>query len=71
MQTIELNAKLLEQAEVNARSGGFVSVRAYIEHILEQEFARTKEPDSEEQNQDAEIVRKMEQAGYLDEGLDI
>jgi hypothetical protein len=71
MQTIELNADLLERAEANARSGGFISVRAYIEHILEKEFARIKEPDSEEQSQNEEIVRKMEQAGYLDEGLDI
>jgi hypothetical protein len=71
MQTIELDTKLMEQAEANARSGGFISLRAYIEHILEKEFARTKGPDSEEQIQNEEIVRKMEQAGYLDEGLDI
>ena len=71
MQTIELNTDLLERAEANARSGGFISLRAYIEHILEKEFARIKEPDSEEQSQNDEIVRKMEQAGYLDEGLDI
>jgi hypothetical protein len=71
MYTIELSAKLFEQAEANARSGDFSSVRAYIEHILENEFTRIKQPDSEEQNQDEEIVRKMEQAGYLDEGLDI
>jgi hypothetical protein len=71
MQTIELNAKLLEEAEVNARSGGFTSVRAYIEQILEKEFARTKVPGSEEQKQNEEISRKMEQVGYLDEGLDI
>jgi hypothetical protein len=71
MQTIELNAKLLEQAEANALSGGFTSMRAYIEDILEREFARIKEPDSEEQKENEEIVRKMEQAGYLDEGRDI
>ena len=71
MQTIELNAKLLEEAEVNARSGGFTSVRTYIEQILEKEFARINVPDSEEQKQNEEITRKMEQAGYLDEGLDI
>jgi len=61
MQPLELNADLLERAEANARSGGFVSLRAYIEHVLEQEFARIKEPDSDEQTQNEEIVRKMEQ----------
>ena len=67
MQTIELDAKLLEQAEANARSGGFSSVKVYIEHILVKEFAKSKE----EQVQDEEITRKMEETGYLDEGLDI
>jgi hypothetical protein len=71
MRTIELSAKLVEQAESNARSGGFISLRAYIEHVLEKEFATVKELGAGEQRQNDDIVRKMEEAGYLDEGLDI
>ncbi len=67
MQTIEIDAKLFEQAEANARSGGFSSVKVYVEHLLTKEFAKSKD----EQAQDDEITRKMEETGYLDEGLDI
>ena len=71
MQTIQLSEKLFQQADANARSGGFASVTDYVEQILEKEFAKTKETDSEEQKENDELVRKMEAAGYLDEGLDI
>jgi hypothetical protein len=62
---VELEQALLEKLRQRAVARG-VSLRAYLEAILERELA--KPGDSEE---DAAITRKLEQLGYIDAGLDI
>ena len=47
-------------------AGRGVSLRAYVEAILERELA--KPGDTEE---DATITRKLQELGYIDAGLDI
>jgi hypothetical protein len=62
---VEIEQALLEKLRQRAAARG-VSLRAYLEAILERELA--KPGDSEE---DEAITRKLEQLGYIDAGLDI
>jgi hypothetical protein len=63
--SVEIDQTLLEKLGQRAAARG-VSLRAYLEAILERELA--KPGDDEE---DAAIQRKLEQLGYIDAGLDI
>jgi plasmid stability protein len=63
--SVEIEQALLERLRQRASARG-VSVRAYMEAILESELA--KPGDSPE---DAAITRKLEELGYIDAGLDI
>lgn len=63
--SIEIEQTLAEKLGQRATARG-VSLRAYLEAILEHELA--KPADSEE---DAAIQRKLEELGYIDAGLDI
>jgi plasmid stability protein len=63
--SIEIEENLLERLRQRATARG-VSVRAYLEAILERELA--KPGDSPE---DEAITRKLEELGYIDAGLDI
>jgi hypothetical protein len=63
--SVEIEQGLLENLQKRATARG-VSLRAYLEAILEHELA--KPGDDEE---DEAITRKLEQLGYLDAGLDI
>jgi len=63
--SIEIEENLLERLRQRATARG-VSVRAYLEAILEHELA--KPGDSPE---DQAITRKLEELGYIDAGLDI
>jgi hypothetical protein len=63
--SVEIEEKLLERLRQRATARG-VSLRAYLEAILEHELA--KAGDSAE---DEAITRKLEQLGYIDAGLDI
>jgi len=69
MQPLELNADLLERAEANARSGGFVSLRA-ISNRPGAGIRKNKEPDSTNRRKTRKSFGDGA-AGYLDEGLDI
>ena len=62
---VEIEQTLLEKLRQRAAARG-VSLRAYLEAILERELA--KPGDDEE---DEVIRRKLEQLGYIDAGLDI
>jgi hypothetical protein len=63
--SVEIEEKLLERLRQRATARG-VSLRAYLEAILERELA--KPGDSAE---DEAITRKLEELGYIDAGLDI
>ncbi|HKE28838.1 MAG TPA: hypothetical protein VKB88_41095 [Bryobacteraceae bacterium] len=62
---VEIEQTLLEKLRQRAAARG-VSLRAYLEAILERELA---EPGDDEE--DEVIRRKLEQLGYIDAGLDI
>jgi len=62
---VEIEQALLDKLRQRAAARG-VSLRAYLEAILERELA--KPGDGEE---DEAIRRKLEQLGYIDAGLDI
>jgi hypothetical protein len=62
---VEIEQALAEKLRQRAAARG-VSLRAYLEAILELELA--KAGDTEE---DEAITRKLEQLGYIDAGLDI
>jgi len=62
---VEIEQTLLDKLQQRATARG-VSLRAYLEAILERELA--KPGDDEE---DAAIRQKLEQLGYIDAGLDI
>lgn len=62
---VEIEQALLDKLRQRATARG-VSLRAYLEAILERELA--KPGDGEE---DEAIRRKLEQLGYIDAGLDI
>jgi ribosome-binding protein aMBF1 (putative translation factor) len=63
--SIEIEQSLVEKISQRAASRG-VSVRAYLEAILERELAT---PADDEQDQ--ATMRKLEELGYIDAGLDI
>ena len=64
-KTIEIDETLLEKMRGRARARG-VSPRVYIEAILQREAAKPLD-----QTEDEETMRKFEQLGYIDAGLDI
>ena len=63
--SIEIEQTLVDKLSQRAAARG-VSLRAYLEAILERELA--KPGDGEE---DEAIRRKLEELGYIDAGLDI
>jgi len=64
-KAIEIDEMLLERISGRARARG-VSSRAYIEAILEREAAKPLD-----EAEDEDTMRKFEQLGYIDAGLDI
>jgi hypothetical protein len=62
---VEIEQTLLEKLQKRAAARG-VSVRAYLEAVLECELAK---PGNDEE--DEAIRHKLEQLGYIDAGLDI
>lgn len=64
-EPVEIDQTLLDKLRQRSAARG-VSLRAYLEAILERELA--KPGDSEE---DEAIRRKLEELGYIDAGLDI
>lgn len=64
-ESVEIEQSLLEKLRQRSAARG-VSLRAYLEAILERELA--KPGDSPE---DDAVTRKLEQLGYIDAGLDI
>jgi hypothetical protein len=64
-ESVEIEQSLLEKLRKRAAARG-VSLRAYLEALLERELA--KPGDSAE---DEAVTRKLEQLGYIDAGLDI
>jgi len=63
--SIDIEQTLVDKLGKRAAARG-VSLRAYLEAILERELA--KPGDAEE---DEAIRRKLEELGYIDAGLDI
>jgi hypothetical protein len=63
--SVEIEQSLVEKISQRAGSRG-VSLRAYLEAILERELAK---PADDEQDQ--ATMRKLEELGYIDAGLDI
>lgn len=63
--SVEIEQALLEKVRQRAVARG-VSVRAYVEAVLECELAK-----SSDTQEDAAITRKLEELGYIDAGLDI
>jgi len=62
---VEIEQTLLEKLRQRAAARG-VSLRAYLEAILERELAKPGDDEGDEV-----IRRKLEQLGYIDAGLDI
>jgi len=62
--SVEMEQGLVEKLRQRAVARG-VSLRAYLEAILEREFAQTGD------GEDEIISRKLEQLGYIDAGLNI
>ena len=63
--SVEIEQTLVEQIGRRASARG-ISLRAYLEAILERELAKPADDE-----QDAETLRRLEQLGYIDAGLDI
>lgn len=62
---VELDDSLLDRIRVRAGARG-VSLRTFVEAILEREAAKPLD-----QEEDEATMRKFEQLGYIDAGLDI
>jgi hypothetical protein len=62
--SVEIEQGLVEKLRQRAVARG-ASLRAYLEAILEREFAKPGD------GEDEIISRKLEQLGYIDAGLDI
>jgi hypothetical protein len=63
--SIQLDPTLLDRVQKRAAARG-VSVRAYVEAVLERELARAEDSEGDEA-----VRRKLEQLGYIDAGMDI
>jgi hypothetical protein len=63
--SIEIEQSLVERISQRADARG-VSLRAYLEAILERELAKPADDE-----QDRATMRKLEELGYIDAGLDI
>jgi len=63
--SIQLDPTLLDRVQKRAAARG-VSVRAYVEAVLERELARAEDGEGDEA-----VRRKLEQLGYIDAGMDI
>lgn len=59
-QGIRLDKDLLAKARRYADLAGYSSVSEFVTHVLEKEFAKLEESDSE-----AEIRKKLKGLGYL------
>lgn len=60
-KSIKIRSELYERAGECAKAGGYSSAVEFIEHILEREFAKLEDAESDE-----EIVRKLKGLGYID-----
>lgn len=64
--TIELDNELWAKVQQHSDAAGYSSPQEFVLHLIEQELAKTGEPDSEE-----DARRKLQGIGYLDFGRDI
>ena len=60
-KSIKIRKDLLERAQEHAQKAGYSSVEEFVSHLIERELAQ-----SEAQQSDPDLLRKMKGLGYIE-----